>query len=391
MNVFEKVPPWADFFNILLRLKRTAEVSKVIIGVPKELKDNEFRVGVVPGGVEELTAAGHRVIVERGAGKGSGIEDSELQDAGAEIVARPADLFRRAEMILKVKEPQPSEYPLIRPGQILFCYFHFAASKELTRALLKTRSVAIAYETIRLDSGEHPLLTPMSEVAGKMAIQEGAKYLERSMGGTGILLGGVAGVRPAKVVVLGGGVVGANAAKTAAGLGARVTVLDVNPGRLRHLEEVLPKNVITLVSNRRVIREEARDADLLVGAVYIEGAKAPRLVTEEMVKKMKPGSVIVDVAIDQGGCVETSRPTTHSRPVYNRHGVVHYCVTNIPGAVGMTSTYALTNSTLPFVLEIARHGYREAVQRNPAIRHGLNLDRGKLVHPAIKAAFQAKK
>ena len=359
----------------------------MIIGVPKEIKDNEYRIGVVPGGVEELVAAGHTVLVEEGAGQGSGISDEELKDAGAEITQKES-LFRRAEMILKVKEPQPVEYPLIRKGQILFCYFHFAAAKELTRAILKTKSVAIAYETIRLASGEHPLLTPMSEVAGKMAIQEGAKYLERSMGGKGILLGGVPGVRPAKVVILGGGVVGSNAAKTAAGLGARVTVLDVNPARLRHLEEILPKNVITLVSNRRVIREEAQDADLLIGAIYIEGAKAPRLVTEAMVKQMKPGSVIVDVAIDQGGCVETSKPTTHSDPVYTKHEVVHYCVTNIPGAVGMTSTYALTNSTLPFVLEIARHGYKEAVRKNPAIQHGLNIDHGVLVHPAVKAAFK---
>ncbi len=360
----------------------------MIIGVPKEIKDNEYRVGIVPGGVEELTAAGHRVLIEKGAGQGSGISDGEFKDAGAEITARKEDLFRRAQMILKVKEPQGAEYSLIRPGQVLFCYFHFAASRELTKAILKTKAVAIAYETIRLASGEHPLLTPMSEVAGKMAIQEGAKYLERSMGGKGILLGGVAGVRPAKVVVLGGGVVGANAAKTAAGLGARVTILDINPGRLRYLEEILPKNVITLVSNRRVIREEVRDTDLLIGAIYIEGAKAPRLVTEEMVKGMKPGSVIVDVAIDQGGCVETAKPTTHSQPVYMKHGVVHYCVTNIPGAVGMTSTYALTNSTLPFVLEIAGRGYRKAAKSNPSIQHGLNIDRGKIVHPAVRTAFK---
>jgi alanine dehydrogenase len=254
--------------------------------------------------------------------------------------------------------------------------------------MVQTKSVAIAYETIRLASGEHPLLTPMSEVAGKMAIQEGAKYLERSMGGKGILLGGVPGVRPAKVVVIGGGVVGFNAAKIASGIGAKVSVLDINPSRLRYLDDVLPKNVTTLVSNRRVIREEVREADLLVGAVYVEGAKAPRLVTREMVRQMKPGSVIVDVAIDQGGCIETSKPTTHSRPTYVWRGIVHYCVTNIPGAVGMTSTYALTNSTLPFVLEITQYGYKEAVRRNPAISHGLNIDQGILIHPAVKAAFQ---
>lgn len=361
----------------------------MIIGVPKEMKNNEYRVGVVPAGVEELTAAGHSVLIERGAGQGSGISDKEFQEAGARILPDKKEVFRRAEMILKVKEPQPAEFPLIRPGQILFCYFHFAASPELTRAIVKTKSVAIAYETIRIPSGEHPLLTPMSEVAGKMAIQEGAKYLERSMGGKGILLGGVAGVRPAKVVVLGGGVVGSNAAKTAAGLGARVTVLDVNPSRLRYLEDILPKNVVTLVSNRRVIREEVKEADLLVGAIYVEGAKAPRLVTEAMVKAMKPGSVIVDVAIDQGGAVETSRPTTHSEPVFVKHGVVHYCVTNIPGAVGMTSTYALTNSTLPFVLKIASKGYKAALA-DPAIRFGLNIEKGKIVHPAVKAAFLKK-
>jgi alanine dehydrogenase len=360
----------------------------VIIGVPKEVKDNEFRVGIVPGGVEELVLTGHKVLIEKGAGSGSGISDKEFKEAGAEIVNQKRDFFRRAEMILKVKEPQASEYKLIRPGQILFCYFHFAASQKLTQAILKTKAVAIAYETIRLASGEHPLLTPMSEVAGKMAIQEGAKYLERSMGGKGILLGGVPGVRPAKVVVIGGGVVGFNAAKIAAGIGAKVFVLDINPSRLRYIEDVLPKNVTTLVSNRRIIREEVREADLLVGAVYVEGAKAPRLVTKEMVKQMKPGSVIVDVAIDQGGCIETARPTTHSKPIYLWQGVVHYCVTNIPGAVGMTSTYALTNSTLPFVLEIAKLGYKEAVRHNPAIFHGLNIDQGVLVHPAVKAAFQ---
>ncbi len=356
--------------------------------MPKEIKDNEFRVGIVPGGVEELVSAGHQVLLEGGAGKGSGIPDQDYQEAGARILADREELFHRSEMILKVKEPQPSEFGLLRKGQVLFCYFHFASSKELTQAMIKAKIVAFAYETICLPSGEHPLLTPMSEVAGKMAIQEGAKYLERSMGGKGILLGGVTGVKPAKVVVLGGGVVGANAAKTAAGLGAFVTVLDVNPTRLRHLEDILPKNVATIVSNRRVIREETREADLLIGAVYVEGAKAPRLVSEDLVRKMKPGSVIVDVAIDQGGCVETSRPTSHSHPVYLKHGVVHYCVTNIPGAVGMTSTYALTNSTLPFVLEIARHGWREAVKRNPVIRHGLNIDHGILVHPGVKSAFK---
>jgi alanine dehydrogenase len=359
----------------------------MIIGVPKEIKDNEFRVGVVPAGVEELVHAGHKVFIEKGAGAGSGISDHEFREAGATLILQRKSLFRQAQMILKVKEPQPSEIPLLRKGQILFCYFHLAANPPLTHALVKSGIVALAFETLCLPDGEHPLLTPMSEVAGKMAIQEGAKYLERSMGGKGILLGGVAGVEPAKVVVLGGGVVGTNAAKVAAGIGARVSVLDINPSRLRHLEEILPKNVITLVSNRRVIREQVADADLFVGAVYVEGAMAPRLVTEAMVKGMKPGSVIVDVAIDQGGCVETSRPTTHSSPVYKKHGVVHYCVTNIPGAVGMTSTYALANATLPYVLKIAKNGFPDALDEDTALQHSLNLENGKFIHPALKAVF----
>ncbi len=358
----------------------------MIIGVPKEIKDHEYRVGVVPGGVEELVHAGHRVLIEKGAGKGTGISDREFQEAGARLVTR-SQLFKKSEMILKVKEPQPSEISLLREGQVVFGYFHFAASKELTRAVQKSKIIALAYETIRLPSGEHPLLTPMSEVAGKMAVQEGAKYLERSMGGKGILLGGVAGVKPAEVVIIGGGVVGSNAAKAAAGLGASVTILDVNAIRLRHLEEILPKNVITLVSNRRVVREEVRRADLLIGAVYVEGAKAPSVVSASMVRQMKPGSVIVDVAIDQGGCVETARPTTHSRPVYEKFGVIHYCVTNIPGAVGITSTYALTNATLPFVLKIAKAGVRQAVQESQEIRYGLNIDRGSLIHPALQALY----
>ncbi|HET9869017.1 MAG TPA: alanine dehydrogenase [bacterium] len=358
----------------------------MIIGIPREIKDHEYRVGAVPAGVEELAHAGHTLLVERGAGAGTGIPDAEFRAAGARLVRR-ADLFGRADMILKVKEPQPAEIRLLRRGQVVFGYFHFAASRALTRAVQRTKCVALAYETLRLPTGEHPLLTPMSEVAGKMAVQEGAKYLEKSMGGKGILLGGVAGVRPAQVAILGGGVVGLNAAKAAAGLGASVTVLDVDPVRLRRLEEVLPKNVSTLVSNRRVLREETARADLLIGAVYVEGAKAPALVTEAMVQAMRPGSVIVDVAIDQGGCVATSRPTTHSKPVFLKHGVVHYCVTNIPGAVGITSTYALTNATLPYALKIARDGYRRAVETNPDIRHALNLDHGALVHPALQALF----
>ncbi|MGH7738984.1 MAG: alanine dehydrogenase [bacterium] len=358
----------------------------MLIGVPKEIKDHEYRVGMVPGGVEELVHAGHSVWIEKSAGEGTGLSDQDFRRAGARVVSR-TQLFQSAEMIVKVKEPQSSEIRLLRKGQIVFGYFHFAASEKLTRAIQKTKIIALAYETIRLPSGEHPLLTPMSEVAGKMAVQEGAKYLERSMGGRGILLGGVAGVRPAQVVILGGGVVGSNAAKAAAGLGAAVTVLDIDAVRLRHLEELLPKNVTTLVANRRVTREEVAQADLLIGAVYVEGAKAPFIVDQAMVRGMKPGSVIVDVAIDQGGCVATSRPTSHSRPVYQKFGVTHYCVTNIPGAVGITSTYALTNATLPYVLKIARLGYRRAVQENVEIRHGLNIDQGVLAHPALSKLF----
>jgi len=362
----------------------------LLIGVPKETKNHEYRVGLTPAGAEELTAAGHQVWVQKGAGLGSGIPDAEYVQAGAQMVGTPAEVYRRAELVVKVKEPLEAEYPLIRRGQTLFCYFHFAPAKELTRAMMKTGATCAAFETLRLPNGEHPLLTPMSEVAGKMAIQEGAKYLERSMGGKGILLGGVPGVRPARVAILGGGVVGTNAAKAAAGLGARVTVLDKNAARLRYLDDILPENVDTVSANRRSVREACQEADLLVGAVYSEGAKASRLVTEETVKSMRPGSVIVDVSIDQGGCVATSRPTSHSDPVFTKHGVVHYCVTNIPGAVGMTSTFALANATLPYVLAIAEAGIHAAAKKDPAVRHALNIVQGRIVHPAVAAAFKGK-
>ncbi len=357
------------------------------VGVPKEIKDSEYRVSVIPVGVEELVRRGHEVAVEAGAGQGSGFADDLYARAGARLVKSAAEIWGSCDMIVKVKEPLKAEYPLMRPGQVLFTYFHFAASEELTRAVLERKIVAIAYETVRTANGSLPLLTPMSEIAGRMAIQEGAKYLEKPMEGQGILLGGVPGVAPAHVAIIGGGIVGANAAKVAAGLGANVSILDVNLDRLRYLDDIMPENVTTLVSNLQTIREEARRADLLVGAVLIEGARAPRLVTREMIKTMKPGAVIVDVAVDQGGCIETTKPTTHAAPTYIVDGVVHYCVANMPGAVGRTSTYALTNATLPFVLEIATKGWKDAVRANPALARGLSAANGQLTYKAVADTF----
>lgn len=359
----------------------------MIIGVPKEMKSDEYRVALVPAGVEELLKCGHTVVVEKGAGSGSGISDQEYKQAGAKLVDVPGEIYQKALLVMKVKEPLPEEYPLMRDDQIVFTFFHFAASKQLTDAMLKAKVVAIAYETIRDEHGQHPILTPMSEVAGRMSIQEGAKYLEKPMLGRGILLSGVPGVAPAEVVIIGGGVVGANAAKVAAGLGARVTILDINIDRLRYLDDVMPKNVVTLMSNTQIIREKVRDADLLIGAVLIEGARAPHIVTREMVQTMKAGAVIVDVAIDQGGCIETSKPTSHSNPVYREYDVIHYCVTNIPGAVACTSTHALTNVTLPYALEIANKGYQRAAQENPAIQRGINMIKGRLTNKAVADAF----
>lgn len=359
----------------------------MIIGIPKEIKDNEYRVGMVPVGVEEMKNAGHKVLVEKSAGLGSAISDGDYQKAGAEIIPAHEEIFQKAEMIIKVKEPLPSEYKLLKSGQIVFTYFHLAANKSLTDEIIKSGIVAIAYETVQTEDGKTPLLTPMSEVAGRMSVQEGAKYLEKPMMGKGILLGGVPGVAPANVVIIGGGVVGTNAAKVAAGLGARVTILDVNLDRLRYLDDIMPKNVITLMSNSYNVKEKLKEADLVVGAVLIPGAKAPMIVTRNMLKLMKQGSVIVDIAIDQGGCVETSRPTTHSEPVYIEEGVVHYCVTNMPGAVAGTSTYALTNVTLPYALEIANSGYRKAAESNKALAKGLNAVNGKLTCRAVAEAF----
>src|SRR5215217_5622811 len=328
----------------------------MIVGVPKEIKSDEYRVSMTPVGVEELTRAGHRVLVETGAGTGSGISDEMYSANGAEIVAATADVWKRADMIVKVKEPLADEWPLMRAGQTVFTYFHFAADEALTKAVMKSGVTAVAYETIRDARGGLPLLTPMSEVAGRMSIQEGAKYLERRFDGRGILLAGVPGVAPATVVVIGGGVVGANAARVAAGLGANVFILDVNLDRLRYIDDVMPQNVTTVFSNRLNILECLRLSDLVIGAVLIPGAKAPHLVRREDLKVMQPRAVVIDVAIDQGGCFETSEPTTHAKPTYIVDDIVHYCVTNMPGAVGRTSTYALTNVTLPYAVQLATRG-----------------------------------
>src|SRR6267378_6443970 len=347
--------------------------SRMIVGVTKEIKTDEYRVAMIPVGVEELTRLGHRVLIQAGAGQGSGISDDKYASLGAEIVAEAADIWRRADIVVKVKEPLPAEWPLLRAGQIVFTYFHFAADLGLTDAVMMSGITAIAYETIKDKNGTLPLLTPMSEVAGRMSIQEGAKFLERPFEGRGILLGGVPGVLPASVVILGGGVVGANAAKVAAGLGANVTILDINLDRLRYLDDVMPRNVTTLFSDRHNILDSITRADLVIGAVLIPGARAPRLVRRDDLKHMVPRAVIIDVAIDQGGCVETARPTTHSKPIYIVDDIVHYCVTNMPGAVGRTSTYALTNVTLPYVMQLAKKGYARAIKENPALAQGVNI------------------
>jgi alanine dehydrogenase len=359
----------------------------MIVGVPKEIKSHENRIAVVPGGVEALTARGHQVLVEAGGGVGSGFEDAAYEAVGAEILADVDDLWGRSEMIVKVKEPIASEYDRIRQDQVVFTYFHFAADEKLTRAILEKKCVAIAYETVQLPTGELPLLTPMSEVAGRMAVQEGAKYLEKNQGGCGVLLGGVPGVLPAEVVILGGGVVGTNAAWIAAGFGAHVTILDLDLDRLRYLSDVMPANVDTLFSNRRNIVDQLSKADLLVGAVLLPGAKAPSLVLRDDLKLMKDGSVIVDVAVDQGGCVETVRPTTHDDPIFVVEGVIHYCVANMPGAVPRTSTLALTNATSPYMLALATKGWVGACQDDPDLALGLNAVDGKLTYAAVGEAF----
>jgi alanine dehydrogenase len=357
------------------------------IGVLREIKPDEYRVAMLPVGVEELGHAGHTVLIESGAGLGSGIADADYQLAGGTILVRAEEIWAEADLVVKVKEPQPSEWPLLRPGQTVFTYFHFAADEELTTAILASEITAIAYETLRDPRGGLPLLTPMSEVAGRMSIQEGAKYLERPQEGRGILLSGVPGVAPAEVAILGGGVVGSNAAKVAAGLGATVRILDINLDRLRYLDDIMPPNVTTLYSDRHTILESLERADLVIGAILITGARAPRLVRPEDLGRMKNGAVIVDVAIDQGGCVATSRPTTHRAPTYLVGGVVHYCVTNMPGAVGRTSTYALCNVTLPYVLQLANHGCRELAAADPGVAAGVNIDRGRVTNRAVADTF----
>ncbi len=359
----------------------------MIIGIPKEIKDNENRVAITPAGVKALTQADHRVLVQNSAGLGSGIKDQEYLDAGASLIDKAYEVFEKSDMIMKVKEPMPSEYQLIKSGQVVFTYFHFAASRELTQAMIDQHCVCIAYETVETEEKALPLLVPMSEVAGKMAGHVAAYFLALPNGGKGILMGGVTGVKPAKVLVIGGGTVGTNAAKVAAGIGANVTIFDINLNRLKYLEDVMPKNVNFLVSNQHNIEQEIMDTDALIGAVLVPGSAAPKLVTEDMVKSMQPNSVIVDVAIDQGGCIETSKPTSHSEPTYKLHGVLHYCVTNMPGAFARTSTFALTNATLPYALEIANKGYQKAIISNPAIAKGLNIVDEKITYKPVADAF----
>lgn len=357
------------------------------VGVPKEIKQEEYRVAITPAGVEAMTDDGHQVMVERGAGGPSGFTDEFYEDAGAEVVDGPEDVWGNADLVLKVKEPIKVEWPRMRADQVIFTYFHFAASETLTRAAMKSGAVAIAYETVELRTGELPLLTPMSEVAGRMAVQEGARFLEKHAGGSGVLLSGVVGVLPGKVLVLGGGVVGANAAKIAAGMGARVSIMEVDLARLRYLEDIMPANVNLLFSTRYAIRKQVEDSDLVIGAVLIPGRKAPRLVQREDLGRMRPGSVIVDVAVDQGGCVETIRPTTHDDPTYVVDGIVHYGVTNMPGGVPRTSTLALTNATLPYALALAHLGWRRACSADEALKCGVNVVDGRVTHQGVAEAF----
>ncbi|MGL4514691.1 MAG: alanine dehydrogenase [Lacipirellulaceae bacterium] len=359
----------------------------MIIGVPKEVKSDEYRVAMLPVGAEELVRRGHRVLIERQAGVGSGLPDEAYAEVGATMVDSPAEVFGEADLIVKVKEPQPAEWKLIRPGQTLFTYFHFAASRELTEAMLTTGATSVAYETLADDNGRLPLLTPMSEVAGRMSVQEGAKYLEKPQMGRGILLGGVPGVAPAHITILGGGVVGANAARIAAGFQASVAILDVNMDRLRYLDDIMPPNVDVLFSDRHTIRRQLERADLVIGAVLIPGARAPHLVEREDLKRMQPGSVIIDVAIDQGGCIATSRPTSHAEPTYIVDDVLHYCVTNMPGAVGRTSTFALCNVTLPYVIQLAERGVEAAAAASRPVSRAINTFAGEVTSRAVADTF----
>lgn len=359
----------------------------MIIGVPKEIKNNENRVALTPAGVAEFTRNGHTVYIQSSAGLGSGISDETYEQAGATILPTIEEVYGIAEMIMKVKEPIASEYNLIKENQLLFTYFHFASSEPLTYAMIERKAICLAYETVEKTDRSLPLLVPMSEVAGRMAIQEGAKYLEKPMGGRGILLGGVAGVKPANVLILGGGIVGAQAAKMAAGFGANVTIVDISLPRLRYLEDVLPANVDTMMSNEYNIRELIKHSDLIVGAVLIPGAKAPHLITRDMLKLMKKGTVLVDVAVDQGGCIETCTPTTHENPIFEIEGIVHYCVANMPGAVPYTSTLALTNATLPYAIQLANKGWQKACKDNEELKKGLNVVNGKIVYKGVSDAW----
>lgn len=359
----------------------------MIVGIPKEIKNNENRVSMTPAGVRELVKRGHTVYVQHTAGENSGFPDADYERAGAQILPTIEDVYAIAEMIVKVKEPIEPEYKLVKPGQLLFTYFHFASDRKLTEAMLQSGATCLAYETVEDKHGTLPLLIPMSEVAGRMSVQEGARFLEKPQGGKGILLGGVPGVKPAKVLVLGGGVVGTQAALMAAGLGADVTILDISLPRLRQLSEFMPKNVKTMYSSTYNIEQELPATDLVIGAVLIPGAKAPHLVTRDMLGLMKRGSVMVDVAIDQGGCFETSHPTTHAEPVFEVDGIVHYCVANIPGAVPFTSTLALTNATLPYALRLADKGWKEACADDPGLKLGLNVVDGRVTFPGVAEAF----
>lgn len=359
----------------------------MIIGVPKEIKNNENRVALTPAGAKELVKNGHTVYVQHTAGENSGFPDVEYEKAGAKILPTIEDVYGIAEMIIKVKEPIAYEYPLVRKGQLLFTYFHFACDEALTRAMLASGATCLAYETVEAKDHTLPLLIPMSEVAGRMSVQEGARFLEKPQGGKGILLGGVPGVKPAKVLVLGGGVVGHNAALMAAGLGADVTITDISLPRLRYLSDTMPKNVKTLYSSAHNIEQELPTTDLVIGAVLIPGAKAPHLVSRDMLKLLRKGSVLVDVAIDQGGCFETSRPTTHAEPIFEVDNIIHYCVANIPGAVPQTSTLALTNATLPYAIKLANKGWEKACAEDTGLKLGLNIIDGKVVYPAVAEAF----
>jgi alanine dehydrogenase len=359
----------------------------MIIGVPTEIKNNENRVALTPAGAAELTKAGHRVYIQAGAGSGSGFSDEDYLTAGAELLPSIKAVYDRADMIIKVKEPIAEEYSLIKKGQILFTYFHFASSEELTQAMIRSGGICLAYETVELADHSLPLLIPMSEVAGRMAVQEGAKYLEKPFGGYGVLLGGVPGVLPAKVLIIGGGIVGTEAAKVAGGMGADVTVMDVSMRRLRYLDDIMPANVKTMMSSAFYLREMVKTHDLIIGAVLIPGAKAPKLVTRDMVPTMRPGTVMVDVAVDQGGCFETTKATTHDHPTFVIDDVIHYCVANMPGAVPRTSTLALTNATLPYALEIAGKGWQQACRDSEPLKKGLNIVHGQVVYKGVAEAF----